>query len=280
MSRYSLLRALASNRLSLVGLILLGAFALAALLAPWLAPADSGVTFAPLLAPASGHLLGTNDLGYDLWGEFLHGARFSLFLGGTAALASAAIGLLVGVVAGYFHRGGFWLMRLVDVLLCIPRFPLIVLMAAFTRPGLTTLLVFFILFGWPSVARIIYARIRAEKQSEYIAAVQAIGARDGRILFRHLLPAALPVAFVRLVAEVQHVIMAEAGLSFLGLGDPTMQSWGMTLSHASRYPALLLTDVWQWWVLPPGLAITAVCVSLVFVGLALDPLANPRLRQE
>jgi peptide/nickel transport system permease protein len=189
------------------------------------------------------------------------------------------IGLLVGGVAGYYQRVGFWLMRLVDVLLCIPRFPLIVLMAAFTRPGLTTLLVFFILFGWPSVARIIYARIRAEKQSEYIAAVQAVGVRDRRLLFRHLLPAAMPVAFARLVAEMQHVIMAEAGLSFLGLGDPTMRSWGMTLSHASRYPALLLTDVWQWWVLPPGLAITAVCVSLVFVGLALDSLANPQLQQ-
>jgi peptide/nickel transport system permease protein len=280
MKHYTLLHALASNRLSLVGLILLGTLALVALLAPWLAPADTGATFAPLLAPAAGHPLGTNDLGYDLWGEFLHGARFSLFLGATAALASAAIGLLLGVVAGYFQRVGFWLMRLVDVLLCVPRFPLIVLMAAFARPGLTTLLIFFILFGWPSVARIIYARTRAEKQSEYIAAVLAIGARDSRVLFRHLLPATLPVAFVRLVAEMQHVIMAEAGLSFLGLGDPTMRSWGMTLSHASRYPALLLTDAWQWWVLPPGLAITAVCVSLTFIGLALDPLANPRLRQD
>ena len=276
MNRHIFLRALVSNRLSLAGLIFLGALAVAALLAP----ADTGATFVPMLAPTQGHLLGTNDLGYDLWSELLYGARFSLFLGATAALASAAIGLLVGVVAGYYQRAGFWLMRLVDVLLCIPRFPLIVLMAAFTRPGLTTLLAFFTLFGWPPAARIIYARIRAEKQSEYITAVQAIGARDSRVLFRHLLPAALPVAFVRLVAEMQHVIMAEAGLSFLGLGDPTMRSWGMTLSHASRYPALLLTDAWQWWMLPPGLAITAVCVSLVFVGLALDPLANPRLRRE
>ncbi len=229
--------------------------------------------------PSPGHILGTNDMGYDLWAEWLQSARFSLALGACAALISSAVGLLVGAIAGYKEQVGFVLMRLVDVFLAVPRFPLIVLMAAFAKPGFWTLLVFFCLFGWPPVARIIYARIRSEKTREYIVAAIAVGVNEPRILLRHLLPSTLPLALVRLVAEMQHVIMAESGLSFLGLGDPTMRSWGMTLSHAFRYPALLLTDIWQWWVLPPGLAITLVCLALVFLGLALDPLANPRLRR-
>jgi peptide/nickel transport system permease protein len=136
---------------------------------------------------------------------------------------------------------------------------------------------FFTLFGWPAVARIVCARMLAERGQEYAIAAEAVGAGSARIFWRHLLPAAVPVAFVRLVAEMQHVIMAESGLSFLGLGDPTARTWGMTLSHATRYPALFISDVWMWWVLPPGLAITLTCLALALVGIGLEPLTNPRL---
>jgi len=273
-----LMRAAVKNPLTLGGLVILSALVMGAIMVPWLSPHPPEASFAPMQPPSREHILGTNDLGYDLWAEFLQGARFSLALGACAALVSSVVGLLLGAVAGYQERVGFVVMRLVDVFLAVPRFPLIVLMAAFTRPGFWTMLIFFSLFGWPSVTRIIYARIRSEKTREYISAAIAVGVGERRIVLGHLLPSALPLALVRLVGEMQHVIMAESGLSFLGLGDPTMRSWGMTLSHAFRYPALLLTDVWQWWVLPPGLAITSVCLALVFVGLALDPLANPRLQ--
>jgi peptide/nickel transport system permease protein len=272
------MRAAVKNPLTVTGLVILGALVLGTLGAPWLSPHAPKASFAPMLAPAAEHILGTNDLGYDLWAEFWQSARYSLALGACAALVSTVVGLLLGVVAGYCDRVGFVVLRLVDVFLALPRFPLIVLMATFAKPGFGTMLIFFSLFGWPPTTRIIYARIRSERTSEYIAAAVALGASDRRIVLRHLLPSIVPLALVRLVGEMQHVIMAESGLSFLGLGDPTMRSWGMTLAHAFRYPALLLTDVWQWWVLPPGLAITAACVALVFVGLALDPLANPRLR--
>lgn len=190
------------------------------------------------------------------------------------------MGLFIGVIAGYQKQLGFVIMRLVDVFLAIPRFPLIILMAAFARPGFLTLLAFFFLFCWPHTARIVYAFIRSESNRDYITAAIAIGAGKSRIIFIHLFPSALPLALVRMISEMQHVILAESGLSFLGLGDPTMRSWGMTLAHAFRYPALLLTDVWKWWVLPSGLGITVTCLALVFIGLALDPLANPRLREE
>jgi peptide/nickel transport system permease protein len=266
------------DRLACVGLLILELFVGAGLLAPWLSPHDPRQMFDPMLPPSAGHLLGTNDLGYDLLAELLQGARYSLALATSAALASTLIGASLGVVAGYYRRAGFLLMRLVDVFLSVPRFPLIVLMAAFARPGFLTLLLFFVLFGWPSVARIVRARSLTESQQEYVLAARAIGAPGRRIVLRHLLPASLPIAFVRLTAEMQHVIMAEAGLSFMGLGDPTTRSWGMTLSHASRYSALLITDVWQWWVLPSGLAITLVCLALAFLGLGLERVANPRLR--
>jgi peptide/nickel transport system permease protein len=262
-----------------IGLLVLVFFAGAGLLAPWLSPCDPQQTFDSMLRPSVGHLLGTNDLGYDLFAELLYGARYSLALAASAALMATLIGATLGVVAGYSRGVGFILLRVVDVFLSVPRFPLIVLMAAFARPGFWSLFLFFALFGWPSVTRIVHARILSESQQEYIVAAHAIGASGGRIVLRHLLPASLPIAFVRFVAEMQHVIMAEAGLSFLGLGDPTVRSWGMTLSHASRYPALLLGDVWQWWVLPPGLAITLVCLALAFLGLGLEGVTNPRLRR-
>ncbi len=273
----ALWRACWDDRLARAGLLLLALAAGAALLAPWLAPCEARAMFAPLLAPTAEHPLGTNDLGYDLLAELLAGARTSLALATAAALGSTLLGALLGVVAAYQRRLGWGLLRLVDVFLSVPRLALIVLVAAFVRPGPGTLLGFFVLFGWPRVTRIVYARALSECQSEHIEATQAVGARGWRIVWRHLLPATAPIAFARLIGEMQHVIVAEAGLSFMGLGDPTTQSWGMTLSHAMRYPALLISDVWRWWALPPGLAITLVCLALTLLQLGLDRVADPRL---
>ncbi|MGC9360652.1 MAG: ABC transporter permease [Anaerolineae bacterium] len=278
MSLRILVKALASHPLARIGGPLLLALALIAIIGPAIYPHTSQDLFDPLAPPSRAHPLGTNDLGQDLLGELLHGARVSLGLGATAALAACFLGTLVGVTAGAYPRLGGALMRLVDLLIAVPRFPLIVLMAAFTRPGIGTLWLFFSLFGWPSVARIVHAAVLAERTSGYVLAARAIGATRGRILTRHLLPAALPMAFTRFVREMQHVIVAEAGLSFLGLGNPAVKSWGMTLSQASRYPALFLGDAWQWWVLPPGFAIALVCLALSFLGLGLETLTNPRLR--
>jgi len=263
--------------LAVAGLGALLTLALAAAFAPWLSAYEAGAMFAPLEPPSRQHPFGTNDLGYDLWREWLQGARFSLALGALAALASTFLGTILGALAGYCRRAGPPLMRLVDVLLAVPRFPLIVLMAAFVRPGFSSLWLFFTLFGWPPVARIVCARMLGEKGQEYALAAEAVGAGSGRIFWRHLLPAAVPIAFTRLVAEMQQVIVTEAALSFLGLGDPTARTWGMTLSHALSYPALFITDVWMWWALPPGLAITFVSLALALLGIGLESLTNPRL---
>lgn len=169
-------------------------------------------------------------------------------------------------------------MRIVDVFLAIPRFPLIVLMAAFLRPGMETLLLFFILFGWPRAARLTRAQVLGERSKEYIEAARAIGARDGRILFRHLLPGTVAIMLPPFIADLQHVLIAESGLSFLGLGNPLVKSWGLILSFAFRYPTIFITDLWIWWALPPGLCITLVVLALALMSYSLETWANPRLQ--
>ncbi|NLD71445.1 MAG: ABC transporter permease [Chloroflexi bacterium] len=274
-----IVRWLRGNLLAATGLGMLAVVILAAILAPLLTPYSPQEGFAPLQPPSSAHWLGTNDLGYDLWTELLFGARFSLLLGALAAAAAVGVGWALGTLAGYSDAAGGVIMRVVDVLLSVPRFAIIVLMASFARPGFWNLLLFFALFGWPPVARIVYGHVRSERRQEYVLALRAVGVPARKVLLRHLAPASLPIAYARYVAEMQHVIMGEVGLAYLGLGDPLTRSWGMTLSHASRYQALLISDVWRWWALPSGLAIAVTCLALVFLGLALEPLANPRLRR-
>jgi ABC-type dipeptide/oligopeptide/nickel transport system permease subunit len=249
-----------------------------ALLAPWIAPADPRALAEPMLPSSPAHPLGTNDVGQDLLSELLYGARFSLLIGFLSATVSAVVGLGLGLVAGYYDRAGFLIMRVVDVFMAVPRFPLIILMAAFLRPGPGTLVLFFILFGWPRLTRLVRAQILSERSKGYVEASRLTGARDLRLLGVHLLPAALPIVSVHFVMEFQHVVLAESGLSFLGLGDPTIKSWGMMLSYASRYPTIFISDVWVRWALPPGLCITLTVLALTLVGFALERWAHPQLR--
>jgi peptide/nickel transport system permease protein len=271
-------RNLCQSRLALIGLILLGGFLVLALFAPAIAPHDPKTLFEPLLSPSSQHLLGTDDIGHDLFSELCYGARFSLSISLLSALLSTAVGTVLGLFAGYNRRSGYLIMRVVDVFLAVPRFPLIVLMAAFLRPGAGTLLLFFTLFGWPRVARLVCAQVLGERNKGYVEAAHLIGARHRRIVFRHLLPSAVPIALPRFIAECQHVIVAESGLSFLGLGNPLVKSWGLMLSFAFRYPTIYITDLWVRWALPPGLCITLVVLALALVSFALDTWANPRLQ--
>jgi len=106
-----------------------------------------------------------------------------------------------------------------------------------------------------------------------------VGARDVRLIFRHLLPSTMPIALSRFIVDFQHIILAESGLSFLGLGDPVTKRWGMILHYAFQYPTIFISDVWVWWALPPGICITLVVLALTFSGFSLEERANPRLRK-
>ncbi len=269
------------NRIiGLAGWGLLVFFASMAILAPWLAPHDPAAMAEPMLPPSSVHPLGTNDIGQDVLSELLYGARFSLLVGSLAASLSTVVGVALGVIAGTYDGPGFAIMRVVDVFLAVPRFPLIVFLAAFLRPGFWTLVLFFFVFGWPKTTRLVRSQTLSERYNGYVEAAVAVGASDLRILVRHLLPSTFSLALVRFIIEFQHVILAESGLSFLGLGDPTVKSWGAILHYAFEYPTIFISDIWVRWALPPGLCIMLVVLGLTFVGFSLESWVNPRLNGE
>lgn len=263
---------------TVLGLTLLGLLGLLALVGPLLAPYDPYQTFAPMLEPNRSHPLGTNDVGHDLWTELLYGARFSLSIALFSSVLSTGVGAVLGLMAGYYEGVGHAVMRLVDIFLAIPRFPLIILMAAFLQPGAGALILFFTFFGWPRATRIVRSHVLGERDKGYVEAAILVGVRNPRILFRHIWPGTLPIALVRFILAFQHVILAESSLSFLGLGDPTVKSWGNMLHYAFSYPTIFITDVWVRWMLPPGACITLVVIALTLVGFTLETWANPTLR--
>lgn len=267
------------NPLGWFGLGLLTMMLALALGANWLAPYDparfSGKPFEP---PSPLHLLGTNDIGQDILSELIFGARVSLLIGVLSALIAIGIGTTVGLLAG-FYRGivGTLLMRLVDVMLIIPVFPLMVLLAAYLGQSLWSLVAVIGLLGWARPARIIRAQALSLVEHDYVTAARAIGAHNARIVLRHVLPGVLSLALAQFVMAASGAILTEAGLSFLGLGDPTQKSWGSILYYAQARNAFL-SGAWLWWVLPPGLMIAASVLGFALSGFALEDALNPQLR--
>ncbi len=266
------------KRLGLVGLAILLFFIVMAVFAPYIAPCDPHEMYKPIEHPSSEHLLGTNDIGQDILSELIYGARVSLFIAFFVSAVSCIIGTFLGLLSGYFERFGFFLMRIVDVFLAIPRLPLIIVIAAFMRPSIWNLIVIFIILGWPITTRVIRSEVLSLRHRNYVEAAKMIGATDSYILRKYILPGVLPLVVVRLIIEATHVILAEAGLSFLGLGDPIAKSWGMILHYAFVYPTIFISDIWKWWMLPAGLCIVFTILSLTFIGYALEEIVNPRLR--
>ncbi|PXF52641.1 MAG: ABC transporter permease [Candidatus Methanophagaceae archaeon] len=266
------------SRLGLIGLAILLFFVTLAVFAPYIAPYDPHEMFKPMEHPGSDHLLGTNDIGQDILSELIYGARVSLFIAFFVSVVSGIIGTAFGLLSGYFEMFGFFLMRIVDAFLAIPRLPLIIVIAAFMRPSIWNLIFIFIILGWPITTRIIRSEVLSLRTRNYVEAARMVGAPDTYILMKHILPNVFPLLVVRLIIEASHVIIAESSLSFLGLGDPTAKSWGMILHYAFVYPTIFISDLWMWWMLPAGLCITFTILSLTFIGYALEELVNPRLR--
>jgi peptide/nickel transport system permease protein len=266
---------------TVLGAAALSLFLLVALAAPLLAPYDPHA-FAgrPLERPSAAHPLGTNDAGQDILSELIYGARVSLVVGLGAALGTVALGLLVGAVAGY--AGGpldALLMRLVDVMLTLPRLPLLILLAAFLGSGLAQTVAIISLIFWPATARVIRAQVQSARQRGYVKMARNFGGGAGYVLRRHILPAIAPLITFGLVAAAGRAVAMEAGLAFLGLGDPTAKSWGLTMRFALNLPGLLLTDRWLWWLLPPGLCITLLILALTYLGMGLERRLHPGLRR-
>jgi oligopeptide/dipeptide ABC transporter ATP-binding protein len=274
-------RVFGKSRIGIVGLVMLGIIILMAVFAPAIAPYDSSstesVTIDDIYNPPNGtHWFGTDDAGQDVFSNFVFGARISLTVGFFAAFISIIIGGLLGLVAGFF--GGRWenfLMRLTDIMLVIPDLPLMVVIVALTKPSLMNIIFVIGLLGWTTTARVVRSQTLAVKSRKFVLRARAVGAGNGHIISRHILPLVMPILVVQAVLVVSLAILNESALSFLGLGDPTALSWGQMLNYAFGRGAM---SVGAWWALfVPGFGIVWVVLGLTLLGQGLEQVLNPRL---
>jgi ABC-type dipeptide/oligopeptide/nickel transport system permease subunit len=263
-----------------VGLAIIAFFVFAALFPGALAPYDPyDLVSDPFAKPSIAFLLGTNDIGQDILSELIWGSRVSITVGIVAGFLSVLGGLVTGIAAGYFGGAAdSAIMRVVDVVLVIPFLPLMILLGSFIGPSLGTLIIVISVTSWAAPARVIRAQTLSVKQDDYVHASRAIGARQGHIMLRHILPGVLPLCLAQFVAATSAAILTEAALSFLGLGDPLTKSWGTMLQFAQARGAFF-TGSWVWWVIPPGLCITVATLGFALLGFVLEEILDPRLSQ-
>lgn len=276
-------RSFLRHRMGLVGAAMLAVAVLVAITAPLIAPYDpdaqGGVTILDIYqAPSAEHLLGTDDGGHDVFTALLYGARVSLIVGFAAAAIALVIGGLIGIVAGY--RGGWigsLLMRITDFFLVIPDLALQIVLVAIVGPSLGTIILVIGALGWTTTARLVRSQTLTVRERKFVMRARAIGAGDGHILRRHILPAVLPLMLANMVLVISLAILSESTLAFLGLGDPTVISWGQMLNFAFERGAV---SAGAWWALiPPGLAIVWVVLGTTLLGTALEDALNPRLKR-
>ncbi|MDO9492351.1 ABC transporter permease [Acetobacterium sp.] len=232
-----------------------------------------------LIPPDSEHIMGTDDLGIDLWAQICYGARISLIIGFGTALLAAVGGGLIGMFSGYV--GGIpdkIIMRTIDVLIVIPDFPLMVLLAALLGPSLLNVVIVLTLFAWVTPARIVRSQVLMLKEQTYIKAAETYGAGSGYLIGRHFLPAVFPILAVNIIRLTGRAIISEAGLSFLGLGDPTSKSWGLIIHYATSFKGIYYTNFWKWWLVFPWLMLTMVVMALAFLSREMERVLDPQIR--
>ena len=247
-----------------------------AILAPLLATFPGGYGREILQAPSAAHPFGTDDLGRDVLAQVIWGTRISMIIGFASSFLAILIGVALGVLAAYARRLDGVISMLVDVSLALPVLPLMILVAALVGPSVTTLVVVIALFSWPEVTRIVRSQALSVTRLPYVDAARTIGGSHIWIMTRHILPAVAPIIVVSVVLTASRAVLSEAGLSFLGLGDPESWSWGKILFNAQRSGAL--TVAW-WCTLFPSLAILLLVVSSTLVSIAYNDARNPRTRE-
>jgi peptide/nickel transport system permease protein len=260
-----------------IGLGVVGLFVFLALFGSAIAPHDPNASSLDILGPIStDHWLGTTEQGSDVFSQLLVGARVSIVVGFAAATISAVLGALVGLVGGYF---GGWTDRTLDAFenwfLVIPTLPLMVVLL---EPSLGVLIAVIGLTSWAGTGRIVRAQVLTLRERAFVERARALGASDPYIIRTHILPNTLPLIFANTVLIVAVAILSEAALAFLGLGDPTRISWGSMLENAfsSGAPS---AGAW-WYVVPPGLCITLLVLSVSMLGFLFEEHVNPRLREQ
>ena len=254
---------------TVAGLAILAVFILVALFAPALVPYDpkvkTGAVYAP---PSAAHLLGTDDSGADM---------LSLIVGFAAALVAMVIGGAVGLLSGFFGgKTDMVLMRITDYVLVIPDIPLMIVIAALFGRRLLNIIVIIGVIYWTSTARLVRAQVKSVRERTYVKRVRAVGAGNGRLIGRHILPQVAPLLIANTVLMVAVAIFAETYITFLGLGDPSLISWGKLIENSFRGDAVL-NHAW-WAIVPPGVCVALVVLACTMVGQSMEDALNPRLK--
>ncbi|WP_028245728.1 ABC transporter permease [Pseudoclavibacter soli] len=270
------------SRSGMIGAVFLLVVIALAVLAPVIAPASMlDVTqqmdqprFAP---PSFEHLLGTDHQGREIWVRMIWGAQVSLIVAFAATAMSMIIGTVVGMAAGHFSgfTGGL-LMRFVDFFLVLPSLILAIVLSTVLSRGVLTIVLAIGITSWAGTARVVRAQTLSVESRAYIERSRVLGAGHGHVIFKHVLPAVLPLVMANTTLTVGSAVIAESTLAFLGLGDTTKQSWGTILKNSMDVSAA--TSGYWWYVLVPGVAIVLVVLAFTLVGRAVESIVNPTLR--
>ncbi|UPT54244.1 nickel transporter permease [Dickeya zeae] len=275
--RYRLWLGFRTNPLAVIGLIIIAAVMLLALVAPWLAPYDPGFQNLSnrLAAPSAAHWFGTDELGRDVFSRIVYGGRTTLGMVLAVVALTAPIGLLVGCIAGY---AGGWLdkilMRLTDIFLAFPRLVLALAFVAALKPGVESAILAIALTAWPPYARLARAETLQFRHTDFIAASRLTGAAPLRIILRHIMPLCVPSLIVRVTLDMSSIIITAASLGFLGMGaQPPSPEWGTMIATARRF----LFNAW-WVPLVPCIAIFLTSLAFNFLGDGLRDVLDPKER--
>lgn len=223
-------------------------------------------------------VIGTDELRRDLAIGLLWGTPVALFIGVVVAFGSVISGLVFGVYAGY--KGGKTdesMMRLNDVIYALPALPFLIILSVTTSNSIFLLIGFLMLFGWVGIAKVSRSMSLQIKTRQFVDAAKTMGQKDSKIIFRHIIPQIMPYALASIAISVPAAITTEAGLSFLGLGDPTYPTWGQILHDAKSHGAAA-RGLW-WWIIPPGVMVAITGLAFVFIGNSLESIVNPKLRR-
>src|SRR5919204_4023000 len=264
------------NKKARAGLIIFAIFVLVAIFAPVLAPYDPhNSSFLPSQQPTADHLLGTTQAGQDVLSQLIYGTRTSLIVGALAGALGTIIALFIGMTAGYMHGiVDDVLSFLINLGLVVPALPLMISIAAYSPVKGVAIIIFVIgLTGWAWGARFKRAQVISLRTRDYISSAQFAGDGPFRIIFKEIMPNMISLVVLSYIAAANGAIGAEAGLEFLGLGDPNTVSWGTMLYWANNGGAML-TGQWAW-LAAPGLALALLTTSLILINFGVDALSNP-----
>ncbi|MBC3887882.1 ABC transporter permease subunit [Acetobacterium paludosum] len=247
------------------GIIIMIVFLLWSILPGIFSPYNPKEMFSPWLAMSLSHLLGTNDMGYDIFSELIYAASRTLFTGFCAAFVSLIIGTTLGTLSGYLEGwAGEGLDFIINIFLLIPTLPMMVVVAAFVGPGTFNIILIISLLGWCSTARAVRARTKQIKHSPFVEALTISGISEKQIVLKHIIPNLSDVIFAKYIMSVASCMLMEATVSFMGLGDPTHVTWGSMINFAFSRGGFS-RGVLNWY-LPPGICITLCVLSFYYIN--------------